>query len=205
MSNLKNMDSVEDLVVSSTVLGKILNLSERRIRQLAELGTFEKIKRGQYKLVDNIQKYIIFLKTNSEANEIENKSELDYEKEKALHERVKREQDELRLAAMKGSMHKSEDVERVMNDMLSNFRSKLLGLPSKVAPMLLARNEIGEIQDLIQKEVLETLQELAAYDPATFYNEDYIEFDEEIDSELEIEKSGEDFAEEENYTDKNTE
>lgn len=183
MSNLKNTDNVDELVVSSTVLGKVLNLSERRVRQFAELGTFEKIKRGQYKLVENIQKYIVYLKTNSQANDIEKQSELDYDKERAIHEKIKREQDELKLAAMKGDMHKSEDVERVMNDMLANFRSKLLSLPAKVAPMLLARSEIGEIQDLIQKEVLETLQELSVYDPEAFYGDEYIDFedDDELD------------------------
>lgn len=179
MADLQNIENVESLAVSSTVLGKILNLSERRIRQLAELGVIKKVKRGQYILTENIRNYILYLKTNNEAVEIDTNNELDYDKEKALHERVKREQDELKLAAMKGSMHKSEDVERVMTDMLSNFRSKLLALPSKVAPILLARNDIGEIQNILQKEVLEALHELSSYDPASFYGEEYIEFEEE--------------------------
>lgn len=188
MSELQNIENVEFLAVSSTTLGKILNLSERRVRQLAELGVIEKIKRGQYKLVDNIQKYIVYIKTNSEASEVENDSGIDLEKEKALHERIKREQSELKLAAMRGQMHKSEDVERVMNDMLSNFRSKLLSFPSKVAPLLIAREEIGVIQDIIQKEILETLQELSNYDPAAFYGEDYINFDDEDDNSAEGEE-----------------
>lgn len=190
MGELQNVESVESLAVSSTTLGKILNLSERRVRGLAELGVFEKIKRGQYKLVENIQKYIVYIKTNSEAGEVENDAGLDLEKERALHERIKREQSELKLAAMKGEMHKSEDVERVMNDMLSNFRSKLLSLPSKVSPLLIAREEIGEIQEILQKEVLETLQELANYDPAAFYGEDYINYEDEDEQYMEGEEVG---------------
>lgn len=99
--------------------------------------------------------------------------------EHALLERAKREKVELELAAMRGQMHYSEDVERVMNDMLSNFRSKLLALPTRAAPMLIARNDIGDIQELLYKEVLEVLKELSNYDPEEFYNEKYIEIEDE--------------------------
>lgn len=180
-SSLQNIDNVQSMVVSSSTLGKILNLSERRIRQLAEVGVVEKVKRGQYKLIDNIQRYIMYIKTNDEASDIESDNKLDLDREKALYERVKRKQAELKLAAMKGTMHESKDVERVMSDMLANFRSKVLGIASKVAPMLVARDNITEIQNLIQKECFEALSELSEYNPADFYSEDYIDLDDDVE------------------------
>lgn len=59
-------------------------------------------------------------------------------------------------------MHHASEVERVMTRMLSDFRAKLLALPSKVAPVLIARNEIAVIQDIFQKEICEALQEFSA-------------------------------------------
>lgn len=184
MSDEKNIkdSAVENMTVSSETLANILNLSTRRIRQLADEGLFQKINRGKYKLVDNIQNYITYIKTNNEAKDQSSDSELDLDIEKALHERIKREQDELKLAAMKGDMHKSSDVKRVMNEMLSNFKSKLLALPAKVAPVLVARDNIAEIQNLIQKEVHEALQELSEYNPSEFYSEEYIDLDDDVGS-----------------------
>lgn len=184
MGEEKNLHktSIENMTVSSTTLANILNLSTRRIRQLADEGLFKKSERGKYNLVDNIHSYITYIKTNSEAKDIENDTELDLDEERAKLEKVKRLQAELKLAAMKGTMHESKDVERVMNDMLTNFRSKLLSLPSKVAPLLIAIDDIAEIQDKLQKEIYEVLEELSNYNPAQFYSEEYIDIDDDIES-----------------------
>lgn len=60
------------------------------------------------------------------------------------------------------AIHHASEVERVMTRMLSDFRAKLLALPSKVAPVLIARKEIAVIQDIFQKEIYEALQEFSA-------------------------------------------
>lgn len=183
MKDEKNTEgtAVENITVSSETLGNILNLSTRRIRQLADEGLFKKIKRGKYNLVENVHSYIAYLKTNNEAKDVENNDgDLDLDTERAKLNHVKVLQEELKLAAMKGTMHKSEDVQKVMNDMLSNFRSKLLALPSKVAPSLLAMDNISEIQEVLRRDIFEALEELSEYNPADFYNEDYIDLDDDI-------------------------
>ena len=58
------------------------------------------------------------------ANQDNPDGELNIEEEKALHERVKRHISELRLQTMKGELHKAEDVEKVMTDMLTSFKNK---------------------------------------------------------------------------------
>lgn len=177
--NTKKVESVESVVVTSSVLADIFQLTDRRVRQLAEEGILSKVSRGRYSLVESVRNYVIHLKTNNDLKEDTKDKEIDYDMEHALLERAKREKVELELAAMRGQMHYSEDVERVMNDMLSNFRSKLLALPTRAAPMLIARNDIGDIQELLYKEVLEVLKELSNYDPEEFYNEKYIEIEDE--------------------------
>jgi phage terminase Nu1 subunit (DNA packaging protein) len=175
----KKIESVDSVVVSSSVLANLFGITTRRIRQLEDDGVIEKASRGRYKLTENIQKYIIYIKASQELkkdNEDENK--IDYDMEHALLERRRREKLDIEIAQIRGTMHKSEDVEKVMNDMLANCRSKLLALPSKVAPRLIAREDIGELQDILQIEILEALSELSNYEPSAFYSENYIESDE---------------------------
>lgn len=183
--NSKKIESVDSVVVSSVVLADLFGLTTRRIRQLETEGVIEKVSRGRYKLTTNIKSYITYLKASQDLkDDSSNENKMDFDYEHALLERRKREKLDLELAAMRGTMHKSEDVEKVMNDMLANFRSKILALPSKAAPRLIAREDIGEIQDILQLEMLEALNELSNYDPSAFYNEDYIEADEDYEEEV---------------------
>ena len=105
--------------------------------------------------------------------------ELDLEVEKAMHERIKRKQSEIKLALMKGESHKSQDVERVMVDMLASFKARLFNIPAKLAPMLVMRDDVSVVKSMLTKEITEVLQELKDYNPADFYGEDYIDLDQD--------------------------
>lgn len=172
------LKSIDGVTVSASVLGDLLGVTDRRVRQLADEGIFLKVSNGRYILADSIKSYITMLKVQNDINNSEDGDGIDLEKEKAIHERIKRQQSELKLALMKGEMHKSDNVKKVMIDMLTSFRTRILNLPSKVAPMLVARNEAGFIKDMLMKEVVEVLNELKDYDPKEFYGDEYIDFEE---------------------------
>ncbi len=55
---------------------------------------------------------------------------------------------------MRGELHRSEDVRRVMNDMLGAFRARVLAIPSKTAPRLLAQTDLAVVQDIIKKKYM---------------------------------------------------
>ncbi|GAQ24231.1 hypothetical protein [Tepidanaerobacter syntrophicus] len=171
----KKLKSIDGLVVNTKVLANIFGLTERRVRQLVEEGVIDRIGHGRYDLQDSLKKYIAFLRAaaSAEVDSSKVKENLDYEK--FLHERAKREKAELELAHLKGELHHSADVEKVMNDMLGAFRSKLLALPAKLAPMLIAQNTVATIQDMLQNEIYEALKELSNYDPELFYGPKYLQ------------------------------
>lgn len=183
--DVKKIDNVEQVTVSSTVLSNLFGLTTRRIRQLENEGVIQKIARGKYSLQDNIKSYITYIKASADLKE--NKTEegkIDYDQEHALLERRKREKMELELAAMRGTMHYSEDVERVMNDMLSNFKAKILALPSRAAPRLITLSTIADIQEVLQNEVLDALNEMSQYNPNDFYSDEYVDvLDDEVENE----------------------
>lgn len=176
------VESVEKVTVAAGVLAELLGVTDRRIRQLAEEGILLRTSKGRYLLAESVKNYIKTLKITTD---IKNGDEVeddipDLEIERGLHERVKRKQSELKLALMKGELHKSNDVQSVMSDMLSNFKSKLLNLPSKISPMLVGKENVGEIKDVLTNEMHTALKELKEYNPKDFQSDDYIEFDDDM-------------------------
>jgi len=87
----------------------------------------------------------------------------------ALWTRAKKEKTQLEVQIIKGELHRSEDVKRIMNDMLIAFRQKTLSLPSKMAPQLIMVEDLQVIKDLLKNSVIELLTELKDYDPSVFY------------------------------------
>ena len=172
---------IDRITVSASVLGNIFGVTDRRIRQMAEEGIVVRASKGRYKLVDSLKNYLLTLKLTAEGVGVElTDGEINIDEEKALHERVKRHISELKLQVMKGSLHEAKDVERVMMDMLAAFKTKIMGIPSKTAPVLENRDAVY-IKDHLTKEVVEALSELADYDPRMFYGDEYIDSEEEDD------------------------
>lgn len=167
--------------VSTSEIAEIFGLSDRRIRQLEKEEALVKISRGKYDLKASVQRYIAFIKEQAEKTE----EELDLTKEKTLLTRANRQKVELELQIMRGELHRSEDVRRVMNNMLSAFRARVLAIPSKISPRLLAQTDLAVVQDIIKKEVYEALQELSEYDPHVFYaqSKDKLAIDTDVEEE----------------------
>lgn len=170
-------DTLSEIVFTTKQLSECLELSTRRIQQLAEEGVLVRAQRGKYNAIESMKNYIRFL----EERDAGNTGEVDYYHEKALHEKAKREKAEIEVAALKGKMHKSEDVAAVMNDMVASCRAKMLSLPTKVAPMVVGKNNVAVVRDLISREVKEALNELADYNREIFLaqSEELAEGDEE--------------------------
>lgn len=105
-------------------------------------------------------------------------AELNLTLEKAKHEKTKREMAELRLAKMEKQVYDAKTVELVVTEMLSNLRTQLLGLPSKLAPQLDGMSK-EEIYDTMTREIEEKLSELSEYSPDLFTAEEIEEDDEE--------------------------
>lgn len=174
----QKIKDVGQIPVSASVLGDLIGVGDRRIRQLAEEGVILRISKGRYDLAQSVKNFIKYLRVQEGLTETPRNEQEQMEHEKMLHERAKREIAELKLAAMRGEMHRAEDIEKVMTDQYSAFRSKLLNIPSKVAAPVAIITEKSQAKALVEAEILEALEELAEYNPEDFYSEEYIETDE---------------------------
>lgn len=165
MANGKS--KMDEIVVNTTAISKMFNMTERRVRQLVEEGVIGRVGHGRFNLIDTVSRYITFLKMASEGIDENDVSEsLEYEK--WLHEKAKREKAEIELAHIKSEMHQSEEVEKVLNHMVMAFRSKMLSLPTKVALMLVNKNDPKLIEAIIERDIHEALKEISEYDPSLF-------------------------------------
>lgn len=151
----------------ATIVGK----SSRWIRQLTNDGTLKQSGRGKYILAEAVQAYIEHISGGKEEDDKPR-----YIDHKTEHERIKSEKAALELSRLRGELHKSEDVETVMSDMLAAFRQKILVIPTKLSPQLVGIQEIGVIKGKITSELYEALKELADYDPSMF-QEDRVRVD----------------------------
>lgn len=168
-------------IVNSVTLGNILGITDRRVRQLVDETIIETIARGKYDLFKCVQRYCTYLRQKTEADSNKQGAKIDYDNEHALHEKVKREKADLQFKVMKGEMHRAIDVENVMVDMITNAKTKLLGIPAKAAPMIIGYTNIPQIQSILQKAVYETLEELADYNKELFSNKLVVDEGEEED------------------------
>ncbi len=148
--------------VNQKELANILGITSRRVRQLREEGFFSFAENGKkYNLEKCVQEYIDY-KVKAETN---TGTSIDREKEQAEHEQIKKNISKLKLRKLKKELHEASDVELFLNEMLINFRNRLLSIPNKVAVQILGEEDINIIIEILLKEITESLEELSEYDP----------------------------------------
>lgn len=154
-----------------------LDITERRVRQLRDEKIIEEYpgSNGLYDLVPTAHKYINYLrKRNPESEE-----NIDYNTERARLVRAKRLNEEFELKIKENELHSSSDIEAVMTDMLANFKSRLMSIPSKLSPILSKKTAKTEIFKILKEYIDEALNELADF--KTVFGE-RVKDDEESDS-----------------------
>ncbi|ASQ48399.1 MerR family transcriptional regulator [Leptotrichia sp. oral taxon 498] len=176
----------ENQIIKANELAKLLGITDRHLRNLASEGIIKKTEKGKYLFWENVLGYIEY---------IESKNDVDLNlKDEKIKEEIKRikkdvELKDLKIKETKNQLHLASIVEKVMTDMLMNIKGKLLSISSKVAPAVIASDNLGEIQDVIQDEIFEVLEELSEYDPEMFKNNKiFVENEEDMEVKVESEK-----------------
>lgn len=166
----KVIGAISDLFCSQSQLARALSLTQPRINQLIDEGIVvrdDRSKNGEVMLLDSLQNYFLSKNTSGDG--------VNFWKEKGLHEKAKRELAEVKLAKTKGELYEAATVESVLGEIITNFRSKLLGLPAKYAARLDGKNR-SEIYSVLTTAIEENLTELAAgLEGATFEDESGVE------------------------------
>lgn len=164
------------MLVNQTELAECLGVTPRYIRDMIQKGFFQFKDGRKYNLAPCIKEYIAYkLKPKNSDGEIY------LEKEKAEHEKAKKEISQLKLRKMKGEVHEAVYVELYWNEMLLNFANKLETIPSKIAVQVVGETDVQRIIKLLDDSVEEALNELSQYDPSQIESntDDYSDEDED--------------------------
>lgn len=143
---------------TSAAIARYLNMTERNVRGLRDKGILTEYKPGLYDLQSATIQYINFLRGKNPGAE-----NLDYNTERAKLVKAKRESEEIDLQLKKGIVHKSEDIEQVMTDMLIRFKTRLMAIPAKMSPILSKKKDQTEIFKILKGGIDEALEELSDF------------------------------------------
>lgn len=155
-------------LVSSTVIANLFDMTTRRVQQLTQEGVIEAAKvkgANQYDLHPTIQRYVKYLtdKANGRDQKKDGKTEIRRQEAEADFKRSKADMVALQLKELEGKMHRSEDVEAVMTDLVFVIRAMLTALPGRLAVDAFNAGSAEEVAEVIRAEIYKVLHELAGY------------------------------------------
>ncbi len=168
---------MKTMQVNQKELAHYLGISTRRIRDLRAEGLFKRAagKVAGYDLAECIQEYISY-KVKAEAGR---RAYVSKEEVQIKHEEVKRKISILKLRRMRRELHEAADVEEFLAEMLLRFRNRLLAVSPRVAMKVSGETDMSRLTDIIQQEMLLTLEELSEYDADEIDKSDLRELDDD--------------------------
>ena len=177
----KKTNSAESKIIEVTEaeLAEMLGLSDRRIRVLANDGIVFKTKPARYDLKKSVNGYINFIRdTKKEEKQGVEKVKLAREAEGLMHDKLKKRKTELQVMQMEKELLFTKDVISMWTDFATMVKSKLLNIPTKLAPQLVGVEDATVIKKTITAEVTEALNEIADFDISKFEKNLYFDEDE---------------------------
>ncbi len=144
------------------VIARFLNLTERRVQQLARDGIIPKAEKGKYDLVRCVQHYVRYLQDRAYGNA---DAPRDTHHERARLIKAQADKTELEVAALRNQLIPIETIEHDWMQQVSACRMRLLAIPSKSAFQIAALKEPTEIERFLKRAIYEALSELAHDEP----------------------------------------
>lgn len=137
-----------------------LFLSERRFYELLGEGVITRAGPGAYELELVREQYIEHLREAAAGRQAE-PGALDLAGERARLASAQADGQEMRNAAARRELLPREDVHMAVAGAFARVRAKLLGLPSKVAPLTIGMKTPAAAKAVLEKHIHEALRELA--------------------------------------------
>ena len=136
--------------------GAIFPFGARRYRQLAEEEILPPVRRGKVEFLRACRD----LFAHQQAL-IDGRSGGSMSDEKKRLTRINADRKELQLQKERGELINTETAMKLWGTVCANMRSKLLAVPSKLAPLVFALKSIAEVKARMEKSIHEVLNELA--------------------------------------------
>lgn len=160
----------------SAIIAKLFGVTDRRVQQLAKEGIIPAAQTRPYKfdLLPTVQAYIKYLSDKANGKEPKDgdtvQAEYDKLRAEADLKQHKANIAEMQYKELEGTMHRSEDVEAMTNDLVYAIRGMIMALPGRLAMDVVQVKNANEASALIRSECSKILNELAGYkyDPEAY-------------------------------------
>ena len=140
-------------------LANHLDLTSARIHDLFNENVLLKSgKRGGIDLEENRIRYIRYLRSLSKGK---HKGGGDLTEERARLTKAQADKIELELQEIEGDLISADTIKNIWSEYVSNVRSKLLALPSKLGHLTQAAESYGDSELIIKEAIYECLEELS--------------------------------------------
>lgn len=151
---------------STAELEECFGVSKQYLGQLESEGVIKKLDKNMWPVFDTVRAFVEKLRNRRKNQWDSGCDTAEYEVERALLTKAKRESAQINTEVLKGKVHEGEAVRTVWIDMLMNARAKMLAIPKKAAPMVAQdKDRIAEAEALLEEMIHEALSELADYNP----------------------------------------
>lgn len=153
------------MIVNKKQLAEIVGRSEEWLTQMQKLPDFPVLHKRQgragseYETKDVIE----WMNKRNISNYVGNTALVDIEEAKRRKLAAEASLQELELMKEQSKVVEIEQVGKVMGEQLSNFRAKMLSLPSKCASSVFTAKDIKEAKLILEDTILEALNELVEY------------------------------------------
>ena len=155
-----NDQALTEVRCSVEAIAELINLTPRRIQQLAKDGVIPKPKRGLYDAGLTIRAYVEFLQKATEGRAPDATSAaVKVQKSRLLEAQARRA--ELETAKAEGKMLDVNDVQQVFNEMATVVASGLEALPGRVAGELATITDPAVIRQRLLREARQIRSSLA--------------------------------------------
>jgi phage terminase Nu1 subunit (DNA packaging protein) len=139
-------------------VAKLLMLTPQRINQLVKQGVVPKDGHGKYELVGAVQGYISFLRENA-LHGVKGVLTISESKQRKLAAEAK--MAELQLDLERKEVVRISYVEPQWTSLVTAMKTKLLGMPNKLTPLLVSQDNFNMVNRLLSDAIAEALNELA--------------------------------------------
>lgn len=147
-------------------IAELFGVTERRVEQLAQKKIIPKAGKGVFDLGPTVSAYIRYLHGLANGAISADTSELNQRllQAQAEEREARASMARLELAEMEGRLHDAADVKKIMTDIIVALRSRILGIPAKLATTLALQNDPVITAETLRVELGDALTELAGYD-----------------------------------------
>jgi len=139
----------------------LLDITTRRLLQLAEEGVVKPLRRGSWDLVETTHGYIRYLRGGQKGPA----DGLDARRERARLLKAQADRAELETAILRADAIPSEVVKDVWSQIIGAARARLLALPNRLAVHAATLTDYATTERLARELVNEALHELSEFEP----------------------------------------